>query len=89
MTKPSIEPVIGDGIAENFIVVWTIDGETMSVPHSTQNGALQQAKELICEHGRDLEIVLHLTRRSAPPVIWFNKRRMRDWCLAGFPAVRI
>ena len=31
-------------MAEKFIVVWTIDGETMSMPHSTQDEALQQAK---------------------------------------------
>jgi hypothetical protein len=73
-------------MAEQFIIVWTIGGETMSAPHSTQNAALQQAKELLCEHGFDLEISLHL---SPPPYIWFTKKRMRDWCLAGFPTVRI
>jgi hypothetical protein len=31
-------------MAEKFIVVWTIDGETMSMPHSTQDEALQQAE---------------------------------------------
>jgi hypothetical protein len=71
---------------EQFIVVWTIRGETMSAPHSTQNAALQQAKELLCEHGCDLKISLHL---SPPLSIWFTKKRMRDWCLAGFPTVRI
>jgi hypothetical protein len=30
-------------MAEEFIVVWTIDDETMSRPHTTQEGALQQA----------------------------------------------
>jgi hypothetical protein len=74
-------------MAEQFIVVWTIDGETMSVPHSTQNAALQQAEEHLRKHGCDLEITLHLN--SPPSSIWFNKKRMRDWCLAGFPAVRI
>jgi hypothetical protein len=76
-------------MVEQFIVVWTIDGETMSASHSTQDGALQQAKEKMREHGCDLEIALHLDRISPPPSIWFNKRRMRDWCLAGFPAVQI
>ena len=71
---------------ERFTIVWTIAGETMSALHSTQNGALQQAKELLCEHGCDLEISLHL---SPPLSIWFTKKRMRDWCLAGFPIVRI
>lgn len=78
-----------DSVVERFIVVWTIDGETMSVPHSTQNAALQQAKELLSEYGCDLDIALHLNRISPPPSIWFNKRRMRAWCLAGFPAVQI
>jgi hypothetical protein len=76
-------------MAEKFIVIWTIDGETMSVPHSTQDGALQQAEKLLREHGCDLEIALHLNRISPPPSIWFNKKRMRDWCVAGFPAVQI
>ena len=25
---------------ENFVIVWTIDGETMSIPHPTQDQAL-------------------------------------------------
>jgi hypothetical protein len=33
-------------MAEKFIVVWTIDSETMSKPHTTQEGALQQAEKL-------------------------------------------
>jgi hypothetical protein len=73
-------------MAEQFIVVWTIRGETMRARHLTQDAALQQAKELLCEHGCDLEISLHL---CPPPSIWFTKKRMRDWCLAGFPTVRI
>ena len=76
-------------VAEQFIVVWTIDGETMSVPHSTQDAALEHAKELLRQNGCDLEIALHLNHISPPPFIWFNRRRMRNWCLAGFPAVRI
>ena len=76
-------------MVERFIIVWTVDGETMSLPHSTQNGPLQQAEELLRQHGCDLDITLHLDRISPPPSIWFNKRRMRDWCLAGFPAVHI
>jgi hypothetical protein len=71
---------------EQFVVVWTISGETMRAPHSTQEAALRQAKELLCKYGCDLEISLHL---SPPPLIWFTKKRMRDWCLAGFPAVRV
>jgi hypothetical protein len=30
-------------MAEKFIMVWTIDDETMSMPHSTQDGALQRS----------------------------------------------
>jgi hypothetical protein len=73
-------------VEEKFIVVWTIDGETTSTHHSTQDVALQQAKELLRKHGCDMDIALHL---SPPPSIWFNRKRMRDWCLAGFPAVQI
>jgi hypothetical protein len=73
-------------MAEQFTIVWTIGGETMSALHSTQNGALKQAKDLLCEHGCDLEISLHL---SPPLSVWFTRKRMRDWCLAGFPTVRI
>jgi hypothetical protein len=76
-------------MAEKFIVVWTVDGETESAPHSTQDEALRRAEELLREHGCDLEITLHLNRISPPPAIWFNRKRMRDWCLAGFPAVQI
>jgi hypothetical protein len=47
-------------MAEKFIVVWTINGETMSMPHSTQNEALRLAENLLHEHGCDLEIALHL-----------------------------
>jgi hypothetical protein len=83
------EAVTGVGMVEKFIVVWTIDGETMSVPHSTQDEALQQAKELLREYGCEMEIALHLNQISPPPSIWFNKTRMRNWCLAGFPAVQI
>jgi hypothetical protein len=53
-------------MAEKFIMVWTIDDETMSMPHSTQDGALQRAEKLLHEHGCDLEIALHLDRISSP-----------------------
>jgi hypothetical protein len=76
-------------MAKQFIVVWVVDGESMSTPHSTQNGALRQAEELLRARGCDLEIALHLDGISPPTSIWFNKTRMRDWCLAGFPAVQI
>jgi hypothetical protein len=76
-------------MTEKFIVVWTIDGETMSMPHSTQDEALQQAETLLREHGCHLEITLHLDRISPPPSIWFNKKRMQQWCLDGFPIVQI
>ena len=75
---------------EKFIIVWTIDGETTNILHSTQDAALHQAEKLLRKHGCDLEITLHLDdERSSPPAIWFNRKRMRQWCLAGFPAVRI
>jgi hypothetical protein len=74
---------------EKFIVVWTIDGETMIMPYSTQDEALRRAEKLLREHGCNLEIALHLDRISRRPFIWFDKKRMRDWCLAGFPAVQI
>jgi hypothetical protein len=73
-------------VEEKFSLVWTIDGETMSTHHSSQDEALQQAEELLRKHGCDLDIVLHL---SPPASVWFNRKRMRDWCLAGFPAVQI
>ena len=76
-------------MVEKFIVVWTIDGESVSMPHSTQNEALQLAENLLREHGSDLEIALHLDPAPQPASVWFNKKRMRDWCLAGFPPVRI
>jgi hypothetical protein len=76
-------------MAEKFILVWTIDAETLSMLHSTQEAALQQAEQLLREHGCDLEITLHLDQISPPPSIWFNKKRMRNWCLAGFPSVQI
>ena len=67
---------------EKFIVVWTIDGETTSIPHSTQDEALQQAEKLLSEHGCDLEITLYLDDEiSPPPSIWFNKKRMRQCVL--------
>jgi hypothetical protein len=75
-------------MADRFVLLWTIGGEAMSAPHLTQNGALQQAAELMREHGCDLEIVLHLNR-IGPPSVLFNKRRMQGWCRAGFPAVQI
>jgi hypothetical protein len=75
-------------MAEKFIVVWTIDGETTSAPFPTHR-ALQHAEKLLRERGCDLEITLHLNRISPPPSVLFNKKRMRDWCLAGFPAVQI
>jgi hypothetical protein len=79
-----------DKMEEKFTVVWTIDGETMSIPHSTQDEALHQAEKLLRKYGCGLEITLHLDDEiSAPPAIWFNKKRMQQWCLAGFPAVRI
>jgi hypothetical protein len=36
------------------------------------------------EHGCDLEIALHLDRISPPPSIWFNKKRLQQWCLDRF-----
>ena len=36
-----------DKMEEKFIVVWTIDGETTSTPHSTQDAALHQAEKLL------------------------------------------
>jgi hypothetical protein len=40
-------------------------------------------------HGCDLQIALDLNRISLRPSIWFNKKRMQQWCLGGFPAVQI
>jgi hypothetical protein len=75
-----------DKTDEKFIVVWTSDGETTSISHSTQDAALRQAEKLLREHGCDLEITIHLDDKiSPPPSIWFNKKRMQQWCLAGFP----
>ena len=49
-----------------------------------------QPKSLLRKHGCDLEITLNLLdETSPPPSNWFNKKRMRRWCLAGFPAVQI
>lgn len=76
-------------MAEKFILVWTIEGATVSKHHSTQAEALQQAETLLREHGCDLEIAMHLDRISLPSSGWFTRRRMRDWCRAGFPMVRI
>jgi hypothetical protein len=79
-----------DKMEEKFTVVWTIDGETTRIPHSTQDEALHQAEKLLRKYGCGLEITLHLDDEiSAPPAVWFSKKRMRQWCLAGFPAVRI
>jgi hypothetical protein len=58
-------------MAEKFIVVWTIDGETMSMPHSTQDEALQQAETLLREHGCNLEITLVVASTSAAAMIFF------------------
>jgi hypothetical protein len=80
---------IEDGLIEKFIVVWTIDGETTSAPDPSQDGALERARELLSKYGCDLDITLHLNRISPPPSVWFNKKRMRNWCVAGFPAVQI
>ena len=48
---------------EKFIIVWTIDGETTNIPHSTQDAALYQAEKLLRKHGCDLEI----------PYIWMMR----------------
>ena len=46
--------------------------------------ALHQAESLLRKHGCDLEITLNLLdETSPPPSNWFNKKRMRRWCLAG------
>jgi hypothetical protein len=73
-------------MAEKFRLVWTLDSENTVVEYSTQNGALQRSEGLLREHGCDLEIALYLVE---PPSVLFNKRRMRGWCLAGFPTVII
>jgi hypothetical protein len=39
-----------DKIEEEFVIVWTYDGETMSMPQSTQNEALNQAEKLLRVH---------------------------------------
>jgi hypothetical protein len=76
-------------MAEKFILVWTNDGETTSLSHSTQDNALRLAEKLLREHGCDLEIALHLDRISPSAFVWFNKRRMQNWCLDGFPTIQI
>jgi hypothetical protein len=74
---------------EKFIIVCTVDGDTTRVAHSSQKEALHQAEKLLREHGCDLEITLHMDDMSSSPCIWFNRKRMRQWCAAGFPTVRI
>jgi len=56
---------------EKFIIVWTVDGETMNLPHSTQAEALHQAEKLFREHGCDLEVTLQggTSRPSALAVL--------------------
>ena len=59
---------------EKFIIVWTVDGETTSITHSTQDAALHQAEKLLREHGCDLKITLHLDDKISPPSsIWLNR----------------
>ena len=61
MTRPlPLRRPSEDKVDEKFIIVWTIDGETMSIAHPTQDQALHLAKTLLREHGCDLEITLHL-----------------------------
>ena len=69
---------------EKFIIVCTVDGNTTSLV-SSQKEALHQAEKLLREHGCDLEITLHMDDMSSSPCIWFNRKRMRQWCVAGFP----
>jgi hypothetical protein len=78
----------GDGMADEFILGWVIDGETVNVPYPTQKQALQRAEALFREHGSDLEIALHLKEIELPSIL-FTKKRMRDWCRAGYPIVQI
>ena len=51
-------------------ISWADANAVAPLLHSTKNAALQWAKELLCEHGCDLEISLHL---SPPLSIWFTK----------------
>jgi hypothetical protein len=37
---------------ENFIIVWTIDGETMSIPHPTQDQALTITRKTLDSRAR-------------------------------------
>jgi len=37
---------------ENFVIVWTIDGETMSIPHPTQDQALTITRKTLDSRAR-------------------------------------
>jgi hypothetical protein len=86
MMRAIIEAAYGAYMAEKFRLVWALNGENTAVEYSTQNEALQRSEVLLRGHGCDLEIALYLVE---PPSVLFNKRRMRGWCLSGFPTVII
>ena len=48
---------------ENFVIVWTIDGETMSIPHPTQDQALTITRKTL----RLARAYARVFLNSAPP----------------------
>ena len=72
---------------ENFVIVWTIDGETMSIPHPTQDQALHLAETLF-SHPSPARVQ---EQRQAQPRLGRPVRRLKstlESCASAFGVTR-
>jgi hypothetical protein len=53
---------------ENFVIVWTIDGETMSIPHPTQDQALTITRKTLDSRARTCA-EMFTPRVEGPPAV--------------------
>ena len=54
---------------ENFVIVWTIDGETMSIPHPTQDQALTITRKTLELARAYVRGDVHTSGGRAPAVV--------------------
>jgi hypothetical protein len=73
-------------MADEFLVVWFNDGNSIVTHHSTSAEAFRRAKVLFQRHGEDIEVEIHLNKTGS---ILLDRQKIHKWRLAGYPPIQV
>jgi hypothetical protein len=73
-------------MADEFLVVWLDNSNSIVTHHRTSAEAFKRVKELFQKHGQKIEIEIHLNKIGS---ILFNRQSMHKWLLSGYPPIQV